>query len=115
MEEQKPKVLIEGGVHSGVGARLAKSLSALAIAFGALPQQLTRTMRSFESTGRIRSKGGRQYPFSSKRQDMNSARKMVSVLGPNGHYTMQTLPAGQRLTIAQAERRLAGKSIFGTD
>jgi hypothetical protein len=102
MEEQKPKVLIEGGTASGVGVHLAKSLSALAIAFGALPAALTRTMRSFESVGRIRRKGNRQYPFSSDRQEIRHARKFFT----NERGQLQQRKSRDYLTVEQATERL---------
>jgi hypothetical protein len=105
MEEQKPKVVVDGvRLTSGVSARLAKGLSALAIAFGALPQQLTRTMRSFESTGRIRRKGDRKYPFSSDRQEIRHARKFFT----NERGQLQQRKSRDYLTVEQATERLLG-------
>jgi hypothetical protein len=49
-------------------------------------------------------------PFSSTRQDRRNSRTQIMMQGPNGHWTMQTLPAALRRTEREIDIRLAGSN-----
>lgn len=53
-----------------------------------------------------RRKPSKSYPFSSDRQHRRNARSQITLKGPNGHPTMQTLPSFLRRNDIEVDRRL---------